>query len=208
MRGRLELTWTNDHQALLTADDDEHEWVYKWVEPSDHRVSEVRLLHTLATVGDGLPADRNETNLLIRGDALHGLQALNELPEFAATHVGQVQVAYIDPPFNTGQAFSNYDDALEHSVWLTMFRDRVRQIHPLLSPTGTVWVHLDDVEVHRARAVLDGEFGPSRHVATVIWEKTDSPRMDADGFSVRHDSILVYANGDDPLDPLGEPVGV
>lgn len=51
----------------------------------------------------------------------------HQAPEFAREYVGQVKLAYIDPPFNTGQAFTHYDDALEHSVWLTMMRDRIRQ---------------------------------------------------------------------------------
>jgi adenine-specific DNA-methyltransferase len=193
-RGRLELTWTNKDRALLTTPDGG----YEWVAPTDHRVSEIRLLHSVQLVGD-VSTNRADSNLLIRGDALHGLRALNELPEFADRYVGKVRVVYIDPPFNTGQAFANYDDALEHSVWLTMLRDRLVQIKSLLAPDGTVWVHLDDIEVHRARSVLDELFGATRHVGTVIWEKTDSPRMDATGFSVRHDTILVYSAGDAPM---------
>lgn len=186
-KGRLELTWTNKDQALLTTP----KGGYEWVPPTDYRVSEVRLLHTVESVGDA-PDARNEANLLIRGDALHGLRAINELPEFTNQFVGKVRLAYIDPPFNTGQAFTDYDDALEHSVWLTMMRDRVRQIRSLLAPNGSIWVHLDDVEVHRCRAVLDEEFGPENFVAEVAWQKADSPRSDAKGLSISHDSILVY----------------
>ncbi|MGQ0616302.1 MAG: DNA methyltransferase [Acidimicrobiia bacterium] len=61
------------------------------------------------------------------------LTALNRIPEFAQRYAGQVRLVYIDPPFNTGQAFPNYDDNLEHSVWLSMLRDRLLQIKPLLS---------------------------------------------------------------------------
>ncbi|MGH3977044.1 MAG: site-specific DNA-methyltransferase, partial [Pseudonocardiaceae bacterium] len=103
-----------------------------------------------------------------------------------------MKLVYIDPPFNTGQAFANYEDNIEHSVWLTMLRDRLKQIHPLLSDDGSVWVHLDDVEVHRCRAVMDEEFGASNFVAEVVWQKADSPRSDATGLSVSHDTILVY----------------
>lgn len=185
--GRLELTWTNKNQALLTA----AEGTYEWVPPADYRVSEVRLLHTVDAVGD-TPPERDRANLLIRGDALHGLRALKELPEFTDQLLGKIRLAYIDPPFNTGQAFADYDDALEHSVWLTMMRDRIRQIHGLLAPNGSIWVHLDDVEVHRCRAVLDEEFGPDNFVAEVAWQKADSPRSDSKGISISHDSILVY----------------
>ncbi|HEY9555785.1 MAG TPA: site-specific DNA-methyltransferase [Acidimicrobiales bacterium] len=98
----------------------------------------------------------------------------------------------MDPPFNTGQAFANYDDNLEHSVWLSMLRDRLVQLKPLLSTNGSIWVHLDDAEAHRARAVLDEVFGAENFVAEVVWQKADSPRSDAMGLSISHDSLLVY----------------
>jgi adenine-specific DNA-methyltransferase len=181
--GRLELTWANKEMRLLAHDDVS----YEWVDPADWRVSEVRLLEHVDEVGD--PASGN---LLIRGDALHALTALSSLPEVAPEYLGKVRLCYIDPPFNTGQAFQHYDDALEHSVWLTMLRDRLVQIKRLLSPDGSVWVHLDDTEVHRARCVLDEVFGPDWFIGTVIWKKADTLRNDARRFSVSHDYLLVY----------------
>lgn len=199
--GRLELTWTNKHLRLLAHDDGNS---YEWVDPSDHRVSEVRLLRDAAQVGQVHPdSERARDNLLIRGDALNALISLVELPEFASEYRGKVRLVYIDPPFNTGQAFANYDDNLEHSVWLTMLRDRLLQVRELLAPGGTVWVHLDVRESHRARAVLDEIFGWDSFVGEVIWESTDSPRMDADTFYLRHNTILVYANDGAP--PLIKP---
>lgn len=186
--GRLELTWTNKHLRLLAHDDG----TYEWLEPSDYRVAEVRLLRDETKAG-ATAARRCGDNLLIEGDALHGLTSLRSLPEFAPEFVGQVKLAYIDPPFNTQQTFLQYDDALEHSVWLTMLRDRLQQIHELLAAEGTVWLHLDDAEAHRARAVLDEVFGAANFIATVIWEKTTSGRNDAHFFSTDHDYILVYA---------------
>src|SRR5207253_9453788 len=112
----------------------------------------------VTTVGE-VGRERADDNLLIRGDALNALQSLARLPEFAREYHGKVKLAYLDPPFNTQQSFLQYDDALEHSVWLTMMRDRLVQIRELLSPDGSVWVHLDDSEVHRARCVLDELFG-------------------------------------------------
>jgi len=154
--GRLELTWTNKDRTLLAHEDQ----TYEWVEPADYRVSEVRLLQDVASVGETAPqSNRASDNLLIRGDALHALNSLSRLPEFAKAYVGKVKLCYIDPPFNTGQAFEHYDDALEHSVWLTMLRDRLVQIKELLADDGSVWVHLDDAEVHRCRSVLDEVFG-------------------------------------------------
>lgn len=187
--GRLELTWTNKHLRLLAHDDGAYEWVY----PADYRVAEVRLLHNATTVGKvGPEKDRAKDNLLIRGDALNALTSLAHLPEFTSEFLGKVKLAYLDPPFNTQQSSFIYDDALEHSVWLTMIRDRLLQIRDLLAPDGSLWLHLDDSEVHRARSVMDEVFGHDHFVATVIWEKSDSPRMDAQYFSGRHDYLLVY----------------
>jgi adenine-specific DNA-methyltransferase len=185
--GRLELTWTNKLLRLLAHEDGS----YEWLKPADYRVAEVRLLHDVTAVGE-VGKKRAADNLLIRGDALNALTSLAKLPEFASEYLGKVKLVYIDPPFNTQQSFLQYDDALEHSVWLTMIRDRLLQIRDLLAPDGSVWLHLDDAEVHRARSVLDEVFGAEHFVATVVWEKSDSPRMDAQYFSVRHDFILVY----------------
>lgn len=186
--GRLELTWTNKNDSLLAHDDGR----YQWLSPSDHRVAEVRLLTDVESIGE-VSRKRASDNLLIQGDALHALTSLARLPEFRREFAGAVKLAYIDPPFNTGQAFEHYDDALEHSVWLTMMRDRLKQIHALLSPEGSVWVHLDDVEVHRARSVLDEIFGMSNFVATVVWQKIHARNNSAQHFSTDQDYILVFA---------------
>src|SRR5882762_3273788 len=159
---RLEPTWTNKHLRLLAQEDGK----YEWLSPPDYRVAEVRILHDVATVGN-VGKRRAPENLLIRGDALNALNSLTKLPEFAREHLGKVKLAYLDPPFNTQQSFMHYDDALEHSVWLTMIRDRLLQIRDLMAPNGSVWLHLDDSEVHRARAVMDEVFGPDQFVATV-----------------------------------------
>jgi len=187
--GRLELTWTNKHLRLIS----DPEGGYEWVDPSDPRVSEVRLLHEVDTVGDDLP---DGGNLLIEGDALHALTALNRIPELAERYAGQVRLVYIDPPFNTGQAFAHYDDNLEHSVWLSMLRDRLVQVKPLLAPDASIWVHLDDAEVHRCRCVMDEVLGAGNFVATVVWEKDKGRRSDTH-VSAAHDYLVVYAPSPD-----------
>ncbi|SRR5712692_2567370 len=188
--GRLELTWTNKDLRLLAYEDGS----YEWVPPSDYRVAEVRLLHDVATVGVVADQkDRTCDNLLIRGDALNALTSLAVLPEFAAEYADKVRLAYLDPPFNTQQSFLHYDDALEHSVWLTMMRDRLLQVKGLLGPEGSVWVHCDDAEQHRLRCVMDEVFGPENFVATIIWEKADSPRNSARQLSTDQDYLVVYS---------------
>lgn len=197
-QGQLELTWTDKDKALLSTGDGKYD--YTFVDPADYRVSEVRLLHTVGRVDAQTPPERPDDlpvptteNLLITGDAMHALDSLTKIPEYAETYLGQVRLVYIDPPFNTGQAFDHYEDNIEHSIWLTMLRDRLRQIKPLLAKNGTVWVHLDDAEVHRCRAVLDEEMGAENFVATVIWQKAYSPRNDAKGLSTDQDYILIYS---------------
>ncbi|MGY1884845.1 site-specific DNA-methyltransferase [Blastococcus sp. SYSU DS0753] len=181
---RLELSWSNKDMRLLSHGADK----YEWVQPTDWRVSEVRLLEEVADVGEGA-AD----NLVIHGDALHALTALSSTPELAGDYLGKVKLCYIDPPFNTGETFAHYDDAVEHSIWLTMLRDRLVQIRRLLADDGSVWVHLDDAEAHRARCVLDEVFGAANFAGQVIWEKTTSGRNDAKLFSTDQDYIIVYA---------------
>lgn len=196
--GRLELTWTDKDKALLSTGDGRYD--YTFVDPSDRRVAEVRLLHEVERVEADTPADRpaelptpTADNLLITGDAMHVLDALTKIPEYADRYLGKVKLVYIDPPFNTGQAFTNYEDNIEHSIWLTMLRDRLRQIKPLLAADASVWVHLDDAEVHRCRVVMDEELGPENFIANIVWKRRNDPRNTAPHVSTDHDSILVYA---------------
>ena len=136
---------------------------------------------------------RGKDNLLIRGDALHALTSVSSLPQYKKQYLGKVKCAYIDPPFNTKQAFAQYDDNLEHSVWLTMMRDRIKQVYELLHPTdGSLWVHLDDAEMAYCKVILDEEFGRRNFVATIVWEKAPGAKGDTD-IGAAHDYILIYA---------------
>ncbi len=187
--GRLELTWTNKPLRLLAHEDGS----YQWVSPSDYRVAEVHLLHDAGAVGEvNAQPDRARDNLLIRGDALNALTSLIELPEFAREYVGKVKLVYLDPPFNTQQSFLHYDDALEHSVWLTMMRDRLAQMKTLLSDDGSIWVHCDDSEQAYLRVVLDELFGRENFVAQIIWQKSYT-RENRSAISTTHDYVTVFA---------------
>jgi len=166
------LTWTGKEDALRAAS----LVPFRLLEP-----------HTAAKggiVGDPKSA---QDNLLIQGDNLEALKAL--LPYYA----GRVKCIYIDPPYNTGSAFEHYDDNLEHSTWLSMMYPRLELLRELLAEEGSIWVNLDDNEGHYCRVILDEVFGRANFIANVIWEKADSPRMDAEFFSSRHDHILCYA---------------
>jgi adenine-specific DNA-methyltransferase len=126
-------------------------------------------------------------NRLIFGDNLLALKALEQ--EFS----GRIKCIFIDPPYNTGAAFQHYDDGIEHSIWLGMIRDRLELLRSLLTEDGAFWLTLDDTEAHYFKVMADEVFGRPNFVANVIWEKADSPRMDARYFSSRHDHLLVYA---------------
>lgn len=200
-QGRLELTWTDKDKTLLSTGDGKYD--YTFVDPTDYRVSEVRLLHVVDRVEAPTPASRPEElpqpttdNLLITGDAMHALDALAKIPAYSEKYAGKVKLVYIDPPFNTGQAFAHYEDNITHSIWLTLLRDRIRQIRPLLADDASVWVHLDHMESHRCRVVLDEELGENNFVAEVAWQKADSPRNDSKLLSTSQDTILVYRKSD------------
>ncbi len=199
---RLTLSWVGKDQALIET----AEGSYEWVERHDPRVTEVRLLYETDTVGE-ISEISPRDNLLIAGDSYDALRALAHIPEFAERYRGKIKQVYIDPPFNTGQAFAAYDDALEHSVWLTMMRDRLRVIHDLLAPTGTVWVHLDSTEVHRCRCLMDDEFGQDNYLGTVVWQRTTAKSLARRTMGTMHEQILVYgASEASELNPLFLPL--
>lgn len=126
-------------------------------------------------------------NKIIFGDNLLALKALEQ------DYTGKVKCVFIDPPYNTGSAFEHYDDGIEHSLWLSLMRDRLDLIKKLLRDDGTIWITIDDNEAHYLKVLCDEVFGRINFVANAIWEKADSPRMDAKYFSSRHDHLLVYA---------------
>jgi len=126
-------------------------------------------------------------NRLIFGDNLLALKALE--PEFG----GRIKCIFIDPPYNTGAAFAQYDDGIAHGLWLTMLRDRLEPLRSLLTQDGSLWIVLDDHEVHYAKVLCDELFGRANFVSTIIWQKKYTQANDAAFFSDNHDYILVYA---------------
>ena len=131
--------------------------------------------------------DPKSPNMLIRGDNLLALKALEQ--EFG----GEVKCVFIDPPYNTGSAFEHYDDGLEHSIWLSLLRDRLEVLHRLLKPEGSIWITIDDNEGHYLKVLCDEVFGRQNFVANVVWQKKFSPQANAVWLSDSHDHVLVYA---------------
>ena len=126
-------------------------------------------------------------NLLIQGDNLIALRAL--LPFYK----GKVKCIYIDPPYNTGNAFEHYDDGLEHSQWLTLLHPRLVLLREFLSDDGSIWVSIDDTEQAYLKVLMDEVYGRSNFINTVCWQKIHSIKNDARYMSESHDFILVYA---------------
>lgn len=126
-------------------------------------------------------------NRLIFGDNLLALKALEQ--EFH----GRIKCIYIDPPFNTGQAFEHYDDGLEHSLWLSLMRDRLVILHRLLSDEGLFWIQLDDNEVHYCKVILDEIFGRQNFISHITYERSGAAGLGLGGFIVSTgESILLY----------------
>lgn len=203
---KLEITWHNKDKALIPTT--RGRYGYTWVAPTDPRYCQTNFLEYGEMVrGEQQPKQEGRTyseradldpqddNLLILGESGDVLEALTRVPELADKYVGKVKCVYIDPPFNTAQTFANYEDNLEHSIWLTMMRDRLLHLKKLLSDDGSIWVHLDDVENHRMRMLMDEVFGAANFVAEVVWQKTYSPRNDSKGIPAVTDVILVYSKG-------------
>lgn len=112
----------------------------------------------------GYPGDLFD-NRLIFGDNLLALKALE------AEFTGKIKCIYIDPPFNTGEMFEHYDDGIEHSLWLTQMRDRLEILRNLLSPEGTLFVHIDDNELGYLTVLLDEIFGRPNRIYTVTFKQ-------------------------------------
>ena len=125
-------------------------------------------------------------NMLIHGDNLLALKALEQ------DYSGKVKCIYIDPPYNTGNAFEHYDDGLEHSIWLSLMRDRLEILQRLLSDDGSIWISIDADEGHYLKVLCDEIFGRNCFIDEVIWQRAFSPINLKKTLSRSHDIILVY----------------
>jgi len=131
--------------------------------------------------------DPTTDNMLIHGDNQSVLKALEQ------DYAGKVKCIYIDPPYNTGCAFSQYDDILDHSTWLSFIMPRLRLLRTLLSEDGTIWISIDDNEQAYLKVLCDEIFGKQCFVDTIIWQSSGNTNNDAEQFSLDHSYILVYS---------------
>ena len=129
-------------------------------------------------------------NRLIFGDNLLALKALEQ--EFS----GKVKCVFIDPPYNTGSAFTHYDDGVEHSIWLSLMRDRLEIIRNLLSDNGSLWISIDDNEAHYLKVLCDEVFGRPNYKTTITWQRKYSVSNNFHGIATICDFVLVYAKSE------------
>ena len=170
----------------------------------EHReeIDEVLATHTpVLTEQSALYIDNGgEMNFLIEGDNIASLQLLEK------THKGKIDLIYIDPPYNTMSTGFTYSDALvdngdnyRHSKWTSFMKHRLELARTLLSPTGCIFISIDDNEFAALKLICDEVFGWQNFVTTCMWQKIHSIKNDAKYISVNHDFIFVYAKNIDLL---------
>lgn len=171
MPQKLELTWYGKDEPMQ-------------IEP--------RLLIENAELSNCKPKSKTE-NMLIHGDNLLALKALE------SQYAGKVKCIYIDPPFNTGAAFANYDDNIQHSVWLSLMYERLKLLNELLTDDGSIFVHIDYNEEAYLRILLDETFGRDNYRDTIIVsrvKKNVREREKVKALNFSYDMILFYAKSD------------
>lgn len=161
--GRLELTWVGKYEE-------------KEIEP--------RIL--IEDKGKSYGDPENE-NMLIHGDNLIALKALE------SEYQNSIKCIFIDPPYNTGNAFDKYDDGIEHSIWLDLMYRRYILLHSLLKQDGVLFVSLDEQEHAYSKVLLDAVFGRENYIGDIIWQKRKGGGNDSRFIALDHDYILVYA---------------
>lgn len=141
-------------------------------------------------------------NRLIFGDNLLALKALEQ--EFA----GKVKCIYIDPPYNTGQAFEHYDDGVEHSIWLGLMRDRLEVLRRLLDKDGIICCQIDDTEGPYLKVLLDEVFGRPNHLVTFFVQvRYDNKTLAEDNdFQKVIEQCFLYAKDATIAKPIREQV--
>lgn len=169
MKPKLELTWIGKETRPR-------------LEPRILIEDPAKCHHAAHRITDGDLFD----NKLIFGDNLLALKALE------AQYTGKVKCVFIDPPYNTGSAFTHYDDGVEHSIWLGLMRDRLELIKKLLSKDGSLWITIDDNECHYLKILCDEIFGRQNFIASNIWQKRYS-RENREAIGDAHDYVLLYA---------------
>lgn len=170
------FSWPNHDRHLVARDETEYAWV--------DEAETLPKFTELGVIGEDVP-----TGIVVCGD---GLDAIDVLVAHGTLREKSIRCVYVDPPFNTGKMFGHYRDALVESAWLSMMRDRLLALRPLLAGDASVWIHLDETMSHKARLIADDVFGAEAYVATIVWQKRLTVESRT-AISFSHDPVLVYA---------------
>ncbi|MBO5629194.1 MAG: site-specific DNA-methyltransferase, partial [Aeriscardovia sp.] len=168
MQQKLELTWVGKN------------------DPREHIEPRILIEDPSRSYGD-----KNTENMIIHGDNLLALKALED------KYTNSIKCMYLDPPYNTGNAFEFYDDGLEHSIWLDLMRSRLEILRKLLREDGTMWIQIDDDEQAYLKVLCDEIFGRSNFVNMVSVNMKNIAGASGGGEDKRMkkncEYILVYA---------------
>jgi adenine-specific DNA-methyltransferase len=140
-------------------------------------------LQRIAKWSAGMPYSGNS---LIQGDNLKVLSKL------VAARPASIKCAYLDPPYNNGESYQHYFDSMGHDEWLLAVTARLKMVNAVLREDGSVWISIDDSEIHYLKVAADSVFGRENFVGTVIWERRTT-RENRKVFSRNHEYLLVYA---------------
>ena len=128
----------------------------------------------------------NSGNMIIRGDNRAVCDSLkSEL-------LNQVKCVYIDPPYNNGEEYNHYNDIGSRKDWLSDMREVLSRLFPLLSPDGSIWISIDDNELHYLKVLCDEVFDAKNFISTIVWQHRTT-RENRRVFSNNHEYILLYA---------------
>ena len=162
-KGKLELTWVGKYEE-------------EKLEPR------ILIEDKLKSYGDP-----NTENMLIHGDNLLALRALEH------DYTGRIKCIYIDPPYNTGSAFEHYDDGVEHSIWLSMMKQRLEILRNLLSDDGFIFVEIDNNEMAYLKVLMDEIFGRDNFVNDIVWKRRGGSANPNNRLNNVTDYILWYS---------------
>lgn len=146
--------------------------------------------HELTRIAKWSAGEECTGNMLVHGDNLEVLEHL------ACSRPSSVKCVYIDPPYNNGESYRHYYDNMGHDEWLKSVTARLQKIEKILQQDGSLWISIDDSELHYLKVAADSVFGRSNFVGTIIWERRTT-RENRKVFSRNHEYILVYAKNID-----------
>jgi len=125
-------------------------------------------------------------NIIIHGDNKKALKILQD------DYKESVKCIYIDPPYNNGESYAHYHDKKSHEEWLRDITETLKLLEPLLSKDGSIWMSIDDNEMHYLKVAADNVFGRKNFLTTIVWQHRNT-RENRIIFSKNHEYILVYA---------------